>query len=171
MHFEVEHVIRVPFARYYELVLSDAFMTWSREQLKAAERSVVRHEELGGKLHRDVRTVWDLSEKAQRWLKTPRFVLEERLVLDRARNEYTWEYAPSVGASRFSAHGRGRLEPAGEHCKRFVEGEVTVRVFLLGGRFERRAVERLRAFVTRQGDAIEEFYRARAQAPGGLDPG
>ncbi len=166
MHFQVEHTIRIPFARYYDVVLSADFLAWAGKQMKAAERLVIRSDEVGGLLHRTVRTAWQLSERAQRFLKAPRFELEERLVLDRARHSYTWEYVPNVWASRFSARGSGRIEPAGEHVKRLVEGEVKVRVLFIGGRFERRTSERLQAFVTRQGDAVEEYYRTRL-APAG----
>ncbi|HOX46925.1 MAG TPA: DUF2505 family protein [Myxococcota bacterium] len=166
MHFQVEHTIRIPFERYYDVVLSDDFLRWAGKKMKVAERSLVRNEESGGLLYRTVRTAWDVSERAQRFLKAPRFELEERLVLDRARHTYTWEYAPSVWANRFSARGSGRLEQAGAHVKRVVEGEITVRVFLLGGRFERKVAERMRAFVTRQGDSVEEYYRTQLAPQG-----
>jgi hypothetical protein len=76
MHFEVEHTIRIPFERYYDVVLSDDFLLWAGKRMKAAERSLVRSEEIGGLVHRSVRTAWDLSERAQRFLKAPRFELE-----------------------------------------------------------------------------------------------
>jgi hypothetical protein len=93
-------------------------------------------------------------------------------VLDRARHTYSWEYVPNAWANRFSARGSGRLEKAGAYVKRVVEGEVKVRVFLIGGRFERRVSERIRAFITRQGDSVEEFYRTQlAPQPVGAPPG
>jgi hypothetical protein len=166
MHFQVEHIIRIPFERYFDVVLSDEFLRWAGKKMKAAERSLVHDEETDGLVHRSVRTAWDLSERAQRFFKAPRFELEERLVLDRLRHSYTWEYVPSVWANRFSARGSGRLEQAGGYVKRVVEGEVKVRVFLLGGRFERRVSERIRAFITRQGDSVEEFYRTQLAPQG-----
>jgi hypothetical protein len=163
MHFEVDHVIRVPFAKYFDLVLSPDFNDWLKKRLNLIERKILRSEEIDGKLHRVVRAESQLVEAAQKFLKVERLVIEERLVVDRAAHSFTWEYVPNVAVNRFSATGRGRVEPIGangDQTKRIIEGEVTMKLLLIGGRIERRLVEWIKENMGKAGDLLEEYHRS-----------
>lgn len=163
MHFEVDHVIRVPFAKYFDLVLSPDFNDWLKKRLNLLERKILRSEEIDGKLHRVVRAESQLVEAAQKFLKVERLVIEERLVVDRAAHSFTWEYVPNVAVNRFSATGRGSVEPigaSGDQTKRIIEGEVTMKLMLIGGRIERRLVEWIKENMGKAGDLLEEYYRS-----------
>lgn len=163
MHFEVDHVIRVPFEQYFDLVLSPAFNDWLKKRLNLLERAILRSEEIDGKVHRVVRAESQLVEAAQKFLKVERLIIEERLVVDRAARSFTWEYVPNVAVNRFSATGHGRVEPYGpngEHVRRIIEGEVTMKLLLIGGRIERRLVDWIRENMGKAGDLLEEYHRS-----------
>ncbi|NMB74830.1 MAG: DUF2505 family protein [Myxococcales bacterium] len=163
MHFEVEHVIRVPFEKYFDLVLSVDYNDWIKKRLNLLERTILRSEEIDGKLHRVVRAESQLVEAAQKFLKVERLIIEERMVIDRATHSFTWEYVPNVAVNRFSATGRGRIEPGGangEHVRRIIEGEVTMKLLLIGGRIERRLVDWIKENMGKAGDLLEEYHRS-----------
>ena len=163
MHFSVEHTIRIPFEAYFEIVLSDEFNSWVKKRLKQDAREVVRNEEKDGVLYRTVRSERNLSEKAQKFLKVPVLVIEERQEIHRAQGTYTWSFVPNAGKKRFSVQGEGRIEPAGEYLKRHVSGDVQVKIPIIGKRIEKRMVEGVRNNITKIGDALEDYYRKQQQ--------
>jgi len=171
MHFEVEHVIRIPFDKYFETVLSEKFNLWVKNRLKVAERAIVRHEEVAGKIHRTLRVETDLSERARKWLKVNRLIIDENMVIDKATNSYTWEYIPNVGVKRFTASGTGRIAPSGEHVKRTIAGDITVRFAIIGSRIEKRLVEWAKNNMGKAGEMLEEYHRGLSPTPAANDPG
>jgi len=158
MHFDVDHVIRIPFDSYFDFVLSERFNDWVKKTLQQDERKIVRSEEIDGVLYRTVRSERILSTKAQKYFKVPRLIIEDRQEIRRAEGLFAWEYVPNVGASRFSAKGTGRIEPFGEHVKRTISGDVTFKIPLIGKRIERRVVEWVRENISKIGDALERYY-------------
>ena len=159
MHFAVEHTIRIPYEAYFDIILSDDFNAWVKKRLKQDQREVVRNDEQDGVLYRTVRSERKLSEKAQKFLKVPVLVIEERQEIRREQGTYTWTFVPNAGQKRFSVQGEGRIEPAGDYLKRHVSGDVQVKIPLIGKRIEKRMVEGVRNNITKIGDALEDYYR------------
>jgi hypothetical protein len=57
--------------------------------------------------------------------------------MDDARFHLWWELVPPVSRERCQGSGAFWLEPAPGGCRRRVEGEISVRIPLLGGQIEK----------------------------------
>jgi len=62
---------------------------------------------------------------------------------DRARNELQWDVVPTLLSDRVTATGVTRLIPGDGECERVIDGEITVRIPLIGGRIEKKLVEEI----------------------------
>lgn len=159
MEFDLVHVVRIPVEHYFDVVLSEDFTEWVKRKLQQDERRVIRLEEIDGLVHRTVRSGKDLGPKAQKRFKVPRFVVEEHLVIDRGRGHYTWKYVPNVGAQRVVAEGTGQVESHPDGVQLTIQGEVTFRIPLIGGRIARHMVTWVQENFAKMLDALEGYYR------------
>ncbi len=79
--------------------------------------------------------------------------------------------APAMG-ERMEVAGTTRIEPHPDGCRRTIEGQVTVRVRLLGGQIERFVADEVQKSYDRTARAITAFIAARLAArPGDAGPG
>jgi hypothetical protein len=164
MEFEMVHIVHIPHAEYFEVVLSDAFNAWVKKTMKHDERKVTRFEEIDGVLHRSVRTERVLNEKAQKHFKVPRMVVEEHQQIRREQGLTNWEYVPNIGASRFSAKGTSQVRPHPQGVELTIRGEVTFRIPLIGKRIEKHTVAWVKDNFHKLTGALEGYYRKVHQA-------
>lgn len=72
--------------------------------------------------------------------------------------------APAMG-ERLEVGGTTRIEPHAEGCRRTIEGQVTVKVRLLGGQIERFVADEVQKSYDRTARAMAAFIAARRDRP------
>lgn len=93
-------------------------------------------------------------------LGTDRVSYDQTLRIDMARRVVAWQmFHPAVG-DRLKAEGTFRVEPHPEGSERIVEGNVEVRIPLIGGTMEGKVVEFLKKMYAR-GTQWRREYLAR----------
>ena len=80
------------------------------------------------------------AQKVLKQLGVDRISYTEHLTFDIAANEGTWRLEPAALAEKLQSQGRILFVQDGTGVKRIVEGEVSVKVFGLGGMIERLVV-------------------------------
>lgn len=68
---------------------------------------------------------------------------------DPERNTLHWEVVPTLLSDRVTAKGVTRVYDHGGECERVIEGEISVRVPLVGGRIEKKLLEEIEASYVR----------------------
>jgi hypothetical protein len=76
-------------------------------------------------------------------------VYDQTSRFDPARNELVWEVLPTLLSERVTAKGTTRVIPGDGECTRIVEGEISVRLPLVGGRIEKKLMEEIEASYVR----------------------
>ncbi len=76
-------------------------------------------------------------------------------------NVLHWSIEPVVLRGRFTGRGTTRVIVTGDGCDRVIEGELTIRVPLLGPKMERRLVDDVSASYERAAELIRETLRSR----------
>ncbi len=72
--------------------------------------------------------------------------------------------APAMG-ERLEVGGTTRIEPYADGCRRTIEGQVTVKVRLLGGQIERFVADEVQKSYDRTARAMAAFIAARRDRP------
>lgn len=77
-------------------------------------------------------------------------------------NELTWEIEPMVLQGRFVGRGTTRVVAAGAGCERIIEGELSIRVPIVGSKMEKRLVDDVSASYERAAEIVRDMLRERA---------
>lgn len=96
-------------------------------------------------------SVSDLPGPISAALGSRRITYEQVSVWNAAAHTSDWKILPGVAADRITAGGRMRLIPLPKGCERRIEGEIVVRIPLVGGRVEK-------AFADQLTRAYEDIY-------------
>lgn len=84
---------------------------------------------------------------------------------DPRTNLLRWRVEVPAFGERMQVAGTTRLEPHPSGCKRTIEGEVTVKVRLVGGQIEKFVGEDLQKSYDKTARAIAEWMAQRAKQP------
>lgn len=158
MDFELVHTLRIPADEYFDVVLSDDFLSWVKEKMQQDDRKVIRFEQKQGVIYRTIRSEKSLGAKAQRHFKVPNFVMEEHQEIRRDDGRYTWEYVPNIGNRRFEAKGTGQVEPCEQGTRLTIKGDVRFKIPLIGKRIEKHTVAWVKENFHKMLEGLEEFY-------------
>lgn len=105
----------------------------------------------------------DLSSAVRAVVDPDRLTWVERTVHDLATRTATFELLPDHYPDRLSARGRLALEPEpGGGSRRRIEGELKVRVALVGGTVERTLVGDLQRHLAAEASHVDAFLAADA---------
>lgn len=160
MRVEVQQKIRVPYEEYLVIITSITFAQFVRSKLDPrVEVTTVRRETVGDQFFRTAIWSTKLGSKARMFFKVPELMVEDRQVLDLKRGRFTWEYIPNVFSERFKSQGTGTLEPAPDGLVWRIAGDVTLKVALVGRRFEKRSAELIKKGAELTAKAMERYYR------------
>jgi len=78
-----------------------------------------------------------------------------------------WRMTPTILADRVTVEGELRVEPAGAgRCVRILDGDITARLFGVGGLLERAAIREVVSGYDVAAKVAAAFARERARAPG-----
>ena len=81
---------------------------------------------------------------------------------DPKTNTLEWDVVPTVMADRVTAKGRTTVTSAGDGCERHVQGEIKVRLPLVGGRIEKKLMEEIGSSYERAAEITNELIEERS---------
>ena len=162
MRFAISHELDAPLDAVELAVMSPALGGMLAQKVPSLESVVhVEHDLRGGELHRVLRFQasaplpifkgYDIGRDAMAW--------EERWTYRLADHASTWSVAPKDRWRRyFRSEGTYRLEPLPDgRTRRTVEGDIEIRVRVLGGIVERMAVAEVRRTYDAEADTLREL--------------
>jgi len=80
---------------------------------------------------------------------------------DPKTNSLEWNVVPTVMADRVTAKGHTTVTPSGSGCDRHVQGEITVRLPLVGKRIEKKLMEEIGSSYERAAEIANALIRER----------
>lgn len=78
-------------------------------------------------------------------------------------NVLEWNVVPTVMAERVTAKGRTEVTQNGDQCLRVINGEIKVRLPLVGGRIEKKLMEEIGSGYERAAEIAKSLIAERAQ--------
>ncbi len=94
----------------------------------------------------------DLPTAVRKLIGSDRLSYDQQSVIDEANNRIQWKVTPPVQQDRVKAEGVVTITPTAEGVTRVIDGDVIVKVPLVGGQIEKAIV-----------NAIEQGYSAAAE--------
>jgi hypothetical protein len=82
---------------------------------------------------------------------------------NRATNVLEWNVVPTVMADRVTAKGRTEVTVQGGQCLRVINGEIKVKVPLIGGRIEKKLMEEIGSGYERAAEIAASLIAARSK--------
>lgn len=146
-------------ATTWEIFESEAF----GERLEAAtdlKREVIERREEGGILIRRLRmqSHRDLPAMVGRALGMKRLTYEQENRFDPAKSRLTWKVFLPVMKDRISVSGTTIVTPTEEGSLRVVDGDISVRIKLIGGQIEKAVVAEFERSMGRAVDVARSVY-------------
>ena len=159
MRFRIEQEIAGPVDEVARIYTEPRFYERLGELGKVGRPEVLDRREDGGLFHLAVRFRFTghLSPAVTAVLDPARLSWVEESVHDLAQHTVTFIMKPDNYADRLRSEGSARYEPEGEGtCRRVVEGDVVVRVPLVGRSVEGAIVSGLREHLAAEVPVVEE---------------
>ncbi|MEN9785216.1 MAG: hypothetical protein RLZZ299_480 [Pseudomonadota bacterium] len=161
MRFRIAHTFPCPAATYWDVS--------NRPEVEAALAAAaeVTTEALGTEVRGDtrvsrtrVRPNRPLPPLVQKALGAERFSYVQESVHDDSRRATRWSVLPDVLGERITCGGTAQVRdlPDGR-CERVIEGEIQVRVTLVGGAIEKAVVEELERSYGRGAEVLTRHVR------------
>lgn len=144
MKLNARHVYPCSTVRFWQ-------MFWDPEYDRMlTEQTGLDRTDLWNRVEGDVRT-WraryeparELPAAAQKVLGASKLVYEQESRLEQTKGELQWAVEPMVMRDRVTARGSMLVQPHPTGCERVVEGEISVRVLLVGGAIEKAVSSQL----------------------------
>ena len=160
MRFQIEQVIAGPVDAVARLYTESRFYERLGELPKLGRPEVLDRREDGTAVHLAVRFRFtgNLSPAVTKVVDPAKLSWVEESVHDLARHTVTFIMRPDNYADRLRASGSTRFEPAGEDgTRRVTEGDLTVRVPLVGRSAEGAIVSGLREHLAAEVAVVEEL--------------
>lgn len=162
MRFTMTHHFACSPQRMWEIYEDDEFERRLQEATQV-RREVVVEEDNDGVLKKRLRCV------AQKELPTPmkvalgieRFEYVQEQRLDRETNTLEWDVETPFMTDRVDASGVTRVEVTDGGCERRVDGEIRVRLPLVGKKMERKLAERLQTSYEEAVDIAREMLEEK----------
>ncbi|MEW5849581.1 MAG: DUF2505 domain-containing protein [Myxococcota bacterium] len=142
----------------------DAFMAERVPDLQS--RTELRRVERGNVVERAVRCVPvpKIPEAARHAVKPDMIQWVEESRADRSTGVITVRVIPDSFRSVFDFQGTMRITPQGSGALRRVEGQLTIKMLLVGKLVEDYLIEEIRRNMEAEGEALREFVRTVARA-------
>jgi hypothetical protein len=124
----------------------DAAFDKALSEQSSVTRELIAEREEGDLMIRRLRFTphKDLPRPVAKLLGTKKLIYEQENRWDRANSTMTWEVIPSILPGKLSAKGTFKVTQTATGCEQVVEGDIDVKVRLIGGRIEKTIVEEVR---------------------------
>lgn len=160
MNFKLEHVLPADIDYAWNTIMSEEFFKKSYAK-SGVERTLLSSEERGGKTYSVIRVkVLDPMPKvAAKVLGTSQLVWNQQQVIDNTTHTMQWRIE-IPNAKQVSAQGSFRLLRQGNQCVRVVEGDVRVKIPLVGRKAEGHVCAKLTQSYEDSAKFTQEWLRA-----------
>jgi hypothetical protein len=166
MHFALVQHLRAPLDVVECVFVDPKFIAEAGSlEPKLGSPELLDQQEDGDKLHQRVRYrfVGQLSSVVTRFIDPSRLTWVEDVTLDRSTHRTVWKIVPDNYANLLSASGEFVLSPAGpDATERRVEGDVKVRLPLVGRKAEAAIVSGLREHGTAEEDMVNRWISGQS---------
>jgi hypothetical protein len=162
----VESDLPVDPATCWEIFESDAFRERLQERARLKQKILEERTE-GGITFKKIRTEpeRELPAVAAKLLGASKLSYVQSNRLDVANNRLDWTVQMDVMSDRVEVKGQTRVEPLPSGgCRRVVDGEINVRVRLVGGQIEKAVVAEFEKSMERAVEIARELIRERGVA-------
>jgi hypothetical protein len=166
VRFAIEQRLRAPLEQVEAAFVDPAFLERLAELPKLGRPQLLEQHAEGDVVHQDVRYSFagDLNAAARRVVDPNRLSWIERSTLDRRTHRTAIEILPDNYADRLACSGSIQLRPEGDDSSvRIFEGELTVRVLLVGKKVESAIVSGMREHAELEARIVERWVNERAQ--------
>jgi len=132
-------------------------------QQTGVRTTVVKHVKEGETEQRIIEVVNDteLPRFVQKALGSRQLTYEQHSTLDRGSNTLSWTVLLPVMRDKVTVQGKTRVMTHGSGSRRTVDGEVSVRIPLVGGRVEKAIAERFQESFGRAANIVRDLVRER----------
>ena len=126
--------------QWFQIYLDDDFNRELEARLDVKERKVLSSEQDGDIVRRKVKMVPNIPAAFKKFVKDGMSVEESSTVyLD--RHHVDWSTHVGMAADKFKSAGVLYTQPAGDGCRRVIEGTVEVKIPLVGKKIEKKIIE------------------------------
>jgi hypothetical protein len=159
MRFQLDQIFRAPAGDVARAYTDPAFYELLGRLPKLGQPEVLDRREDGDVVHLQVRYRFtgDLSPAVRRVLDPDRLSWVEHATHNLARREVDFRLVPDHYGDKLRSSGRYRFEEQGDVTRRVAEGDVAVRVPIVGGSIERAIVSGLREHLSEETGVVERF--------------
>ena len=164
MRFEVSHTFQGISLDDYEKLYFDEPFNEALCKAVRLERELVSLEDDGRRIRRVVRVAPDrqLPKPVARALGGAKIAYTEHVDYARGSYEGTWRTDPSLLKEKIASSGRFGFREKDGGVERWVEGDVTVKIFGVGGMIEKLIVEDVRRSYDDAAAFTRSWLRERA---------
>ena len=166
MRFVIEQRLQAPLEQVEAAFVDPAFLERLAELPKLGRPQLLEQHAEGDVVHQDVRYYFagDLNAAARRVVDPRRLSWIERSTLDRGTHRTAIEIVPDNYADRLSCSGSIQLQPDGvDATVRIFEGQLTVRVLLVGKKVESAIVSGMREHAELEARIVERWVTEQAR--------
>ncbi len=158
MRFTMSHEFRCPPEKMWEVYEDDEFERRLQEATQVRREVLEEREEDGVQIKR-LRCVAEkeLPKPMKMALGIEQFEYEQEQRLDRKENLLEWKVVTPFMTDRVHAAGTTRVEPTERGCRRKVEGDIQVRLPLVGKKMEQNLARRLQTSYEEAVDIAREM--------------
>lgn len=135
------------------------------EEETGVRREVLDERSVDGIIHKKLKCISlkELPAVMKKALGTDHLEFEQTNELDREASVLKWDVVTPFLTDRVDAGGKTRVEPSGEGCTRTIEGEITIRLPLVGKKMEKKLSENLRDSYEKAATIAREMLKAREE--------
>lgn len=162
MRFHLEQELPAGPEEAIDALVDPTFLAGLSELPRLGEPELLDRRVAGDVVHQRVRYrfVGSLSPAVTAVVDPAKLVWIDETTYDRARRTATFRILPEHYAERLSAEGTYRFEPSGpSSCTRVVDGELTVRFPLVGGKVERAILSGLEDHLAHEAELVARWLR------------
>lgn len=161
MRFSMSHEFRCSPDEMWELYHSDEFER-RLQQATEVRREVLEERSEDGIEYKKLRCVSqrELPKPMKMALGIEQFEYEQEQRLDRNTHTLEWEVQTPFMTDRVSAAGTTRVEETERGCRRTVEGDIEVRLPLVGSKMERKLSDRFQVSYEEAAEIAREMLDA-----------
>lgn len=159
MRFHLHQMFRAPAGDVARAYTDPALYELLGGLPKLGQPEVLERRQDGDVVHLQVRYHYtgNLSPAVKRVVDPDRLSWVEHATHDLARREVDFRLVPDHYRAKLRSSGRYRFEEQGDMTRRLAEGEVAVRVPIVGGSVERAIVSGLREHLSEETGVVERF--------------
>jgi hypothetical protein len=165
MKFDVTHDFDTNMATLEKALFDPRLYSLLSENLESVKKvELLELKDEGREVRRKVRYVpsTEIPSFARGKIKPEMLEWVEDTTYDRERHQFDYRILPNIPErwhDRFASRGIYRLTEMGGKVRRVIEGEVTIRVTLIGGMAERYVISQIKKNFDQEAEGLRAFLR------------